>query len=113
MPIGDVAVGGRSMLPLLAEGDFLLVCWGAQPRAGDVVVGVLRDRPGLQVVKRAAAPVDGGWLLASDNAGAPGAVGGVGDVQAVVVGRYWPLGRAGRVRRGPRRPWRAGAPLRR
>ncbi len=105
MPLGAVAVAGRSMLPLLAEGDYLLVRWGAPARAGDVVVGVLRDRPELQVVKRAVRAVDDGWLLASDNAGEPGAVSGVGDVQAVVVARYWPPGRLGPVRRGlrPRR----------
>ena len=107
MPLGAVAVTGRSMLPLLAEGDFLLVRWGVAARAGDVVVAVLRDRPDLQVVKRAVRAVDGGWLLASDNAGEPGAVGGVGDVQAVVVARYWPPGRVGPVRRGSR-PRRAG-----
>ncbi len=101
--LGTVVVQGASMLPLLREGDFLIVRWGLRPRPGDVVVAELHGRPGLRMVKRAAKAVDGGWRLVSDNAAAPGAVSGVGVVQAVVVARYWPPRRAGRVRRGPRR----------
>ena len=104
--LGTVAVTGRSMLPLLQEGDFLVVRWDGRVRAGDVVVGGLHGRPGLRVVKRAVRPVDGpagSCLLVSDNATAPGAVQGPGEVEAVVLARYWPPRRIGRVPRGPRR----------
>lgn len=86
-----VLVTGRSMLPRLREGDCLLVLDGGRVRPGSVVVGRLRERPGLLVVKRAVGAEDGGWLLTSDNVGEPGAVSGHGDVEAVVLGRWWPL----------------------
>ena len=91
--LGTVAVRGASMAPGLRDGDFLVVRWGARVRPGAVVVARLRDHPGLLVVKRAVRPADGGWELASDNASAPGALRGLGDVEAVVVVRYWPVGR--------------------
>lgn len=88
--LATVLVRGRSMEPLLRDGDFLLVRHGAAVRPGDVVVARLHDRPGLLVVKRATSRVEGGWQLASDNVSAPGAVHGPGDVDAVVLARYWP-----------------------
>lgn len=91
MRIGTVLVRGASMQPGLADGDCLVVRRAAAVRAGDVVVARFHDRPGLLVVKRAVQPVEGGWLLASDNTAAPGALSGPGDVTAVVLGRYWPL----------------------
>ena len=77
--------------------------WGGpveEIRPGDVVVGRYRSRPELLVVKRALAPQDDGWLLASDNpfADAPE---GVADVEARALLRYWPLRRLGRVRTRP------------
>ncbi len=90
-----VLVRGRSMEPVLRDGDCLLVRRGGRVRAGSVVLARFHDRPGLLVVKRAVQPVPGGWLLASDNATAPGATHGPGDVEAVVVLRWWPLHRSG------------------
>lgn len=88
-----VLVQGSSMLPTLREGDCLLVRLGASVRAGDVVVARLRERPELLVVKRAVEEVDGAWLLASDNPAVDGhgLTGGIGDVEARVLLRYWPL----------------------
>lgn len=90
MRLGIVLVRGASMEPALHAGDCLLIRRGGPVRRGDVVVARFHDRPGLLVVKRAVGPVDGGWLLASDNSSARGAAGGRGDVEAVVLGRYWP-----------------------
>jgi phage repressor protein C with HTH and peptisase S24 domain len=78
------------MVPTLRNGDFLLVRRGARVRQGDVVVARFRERPDLLVVKRVAAPQDGGWLLTSDNPFVEGP-GGVADVEARVLLRYWPL----------------------
>jgi signal peptidase I len=89
--LGVALVRGPSMEPALHDGDCLLVLRPARVRPGAVVVGRLRGRPDLLVVKRAAVPVDGGWHLVSDNAGAPGAVSGPGEVEAVVLLRWWPL----------------------
>ena len=88
-----VLVQGPSMLPALCEGDYLLVRRKARIRSGDVVVARLRERPSLLVVKRAVREQDGGWLLASDNPAVEGhgLTGGVGDVEARVLLRYWPL----------------------
>ncbi len=91
MRLGTVLVSGPSMEPALREGDCLLVRRDARVRAGDVVVGRLDGRPDLLVVKRATARDGDGWHLASDNAGAPGAVSGRGTAVAVVVLRWWPL----------------------
>ena len=81
------------MLPTLRAGDCLLVRATNAVRAGDVVVARLRARPALLVVKRAVQEQDGGWLLASDNPAVVGhgLTGGIGDVEAKVLLRYWPL----------------------
>lgn len=81
------------MLPTLREGDCLLVRSGARIAAGDVVVARFRERPSLLVVKRAITETDGGWLLASDNPAVEGhgLTSGLGDVEAKVLLRYWPL----------------------
>jgi phage repressor protein C with HTH and peptisase S24 domain len=81
------------MLPTLREGDCLLVRAGAAVRPGDLVVARFRERPSLLVVKRAVSEVDSGWLLASDNPAVEGhgLTGGIGDVEAKVLLRYWPL----------------------
>ena len=93
MRLGTVLVTGPSMLPVLRQGDCLVVRRGGGVRAGDVVVARFRERPSLLVVKRAVRPVDGGWELASDNPAVQGhgLTSGVGDVEAVVLLRYWPL----------------------
>ena len=92
MRIGTVLVSGPSMSPALKDGDHLLVRRGGRVRPGDVVVARFRERPGLLVVKRAVEPRDGGWLLASDNPYVTGP-GGVADVEARVLLRYWPVRR--------------------
>ncbi|MDP9101651.1 MAG: S24 family peptidase [Actinomycetota bacterium] len=81
------------MLPTLRSGECLVVRRGGRVRPGAVVLARLRERPALLVVKRAVEPADGGWLLASDNPAVAGhgLTGGVGDVEGVVVLRYWPL----------------------
>jgi len=89
MRIGTVLVRGPSMVPTLRSGDCLVVLRGARITPGSLVVGRFRSRPSLLVVKRAVAPVDGGWELASDNPFADGPS-GVADVDARVLFRYWP-----------------------
>jgi hypothetical protein len=84
------------MVPSVYDGDRLLVLWGGRVRPGSLVVGRFRSRPSLLVVKRAVAPVDGGWELASDNPFTTGPS-GVADVEARVLLRLWP-------RRRPRPP---------
>ena len=93
MRIGIVLVRGPSMVPALRDGDCLLVRRGAGVRPGDLVVARFRERPDLLVVKRAAQRQDGGWLLSSDNPFAEGP-GGVADVEARVLLRYWPVRRS-------------------
>ncbi|MGZ6792318.1 MAG: S24 family peptidase [Mycobacteriales bacterium] len=93
MRIGTALVRGPSMVPALRDGDCVLVLRGARVRPGDLVVARFRSRPDLLVVKRAVAPQDGGWLLASDNPFVTGPT-GVADVEARVLRRYWPLRRS-------------------
>ena len=100
---GLARVRGRSMAPTLAEGDRLLVQYGAPVRPGDVVVARFPD--GVVGVKRvlreeAHHSGDEAWLLGSDNAAEPGARRAPvrkDAVLAVVRVRVWP--RPGRVRR--------------
>lgn len=92
MRIGRVLVSGPSMVPTLRDGEHLVARRPASIRPGDLVVAKFRSRPDLLVVKRAVEEHDGGWLLESDNPYAPGPS-GVGDVEAKVVLRYWPLSR--------------------
>lgn len=88
-----VLVQGPSMLPTLRDGDCLLVRRGGRVRPGDIVVARFRERPELLVVKRAVEPADGGWLLESENPAVEGhgLTRGIGDVEARVLLRYWPL----------------------
>jgi phage repressor protein C with HTH and peptisase S24 domain len=76
------------MLPTLRPGDCLLVRYGARVRPGDLVVARPWTRPDLLVIKRAVAPVAGGWVVASDNPATPWKHGEV-DVLARVLFRYW------------------------
>jgi nickel-type superoxide dismutase maturation protease len=98
-PLLRVAVEEQSMLPALHPGDWLLARRTSRVRPGQVVLAWHPERPGFLLVKRAAWREDGGWWLASDNPAA-GAVDSArfglvapGQVVAVVLLRYWPLGR--------------------
>lgn len=101
--IDHVVVRGRSMEPALRDGDRLLVVPGGRPRAGRIAVVRLPGGRPLSV-KRLAFEADGGWWVERDNPAEGvdswqvGAVPGP-DVVAIVWLRYWPLRRAGRVRR--------------
>ncbi len=106
-----VRVAGYSMTPTLLPGDWLLVRHGARIGPGAIVLGRFRSRPDLLVVKRAAGEHDGGWLLASDNAGngSDSRQYGVADIEARVV-RIWrqgapPTGSGDRLRDLRRRWW--------
>ncbi len=55
------------MLPNLADGDRVLVRYGARVRPGDVVLALRPDRPGVGMVKRAVEHVGGAWRLLGDN----------------------------------------------
>jgi nickel-type superoxide dismutase maturation protease len=108
LPWQRVRVEGSSMTPTLRPGDWLLVRYGARVRPGAIVLARFRRRPDLLVIKRAVAEQDGGWLLASDNAGqgSDSRQYGVADVLARVV-RVWPRDRPadGRWRSAPRLWW--------
>ena len=95
MRLGRAAVTGRSMLPTLHPGDWLLVRWGGRVRPGRLVVVRLPGRP--LAVKRAGVRDERGWWVESDNPaegtdswtlGAPVAD---ADVLGRVVWRYRPL----------------------
>ncbi len=106
---GRVAVAGDSMRPGLADGDWLIVRWGASPRPGDVVVAERPDRPGLLVVKRATRLAVDGWWLEGDNPAASHDSWLFGPVAAdavagVAVARYWPRPRRVGRSRGPLAP---------
>ncbi len=75
------------MVPVLRDGDVVIVRHGASVRAGDVVLARFRSMPERLVLKRASRTVDDGWWLESANAFAGGdsAVHGVADVEARVI----------------------------
>lgn len=97
------------MLPSLADGDRLLVRWGALVRPGDIAVVRLPPGPGgverPVAVKRVVRPEPGGWWVERDNP-AEGVdswqVGAIADDQVLarVLCRLWP--RPGRAPRDPR-----------
>jgi nickel-type superoxide dismutase maturation protease len=98
-PLVRVAVEERSMLPALHPGDWLLAWRTTRIRPGQLVLARHPERQDFLLVKRAAWREDGGWWLASDNPAA-GAVdsarfGPVPEdkIVAVVLFRYWPIGR--------------------
>ncbi len=105
LPWQKVVVSGPSMVPTLVDGDVVLVRHGARIRPGDVVLARFASVPERFVIKRAERPVDGGWLVRSDNDAAVGdsRTHGVAEVFGRVVLR-WPRGRRigfpARVRRG-------------
>lgn len=65
LPWFRAEVRGRSMLPTLRPGDRVWVRRGRRPRAGDLVVVRLPDRP--LAVKRAGVHDGSGWWVESDN----------------------------------------------
>jgi SOS-response transcriptional repressor LexA len=87
------------MAPTLSDGDVVLVRFGAAVRTGDVVLVRWPSRPQQLSVKRARAPVDGGWLVRGDNpfGSTDSATLGPAVVLGVVLARLWP--RPGRLRR--------------
>lgn len=93
-----VGVRGPSMSPTLADGDVVLVRFGAPVRAGDVVLVRWPHRPGQLSVKRAERPVAGGWWARGDNpfGSTDSRTLGAAEVLAVVRLRVWP--RPGRLR---------------
>ena len=60
-------VAGASMAPTLADGDRLLVRFGAKPRVGRLVLARFPQHPDVVVVKRAVRATDDGWLVLGDN----------------------------------------------
>ena len=98
-----VAVRGPSMSPTLADGDVVLVGFGAAVRAGDVVLVRWPARPRQLSVKRAEYPVGGGWWVRGDNpfGSTDSRTLGPAGVEAVARVRLWP--RPGRLRAAPSR----------
>lgn len=91
---GFAIVRGRSMEPVLRDGDRLLIRYGATPRAGQIVIVRLPGRGGVSV-KRLVRPDGDGWWVERDNP-AEGVdswlVGAVPpqDLLAVAFVRVWP-----------------------
>jgi signal peptidase I len=115
-----VGVEGSSMIPTVREGDLLVAIRTTPPRRGDLVVAEHPARPGFELVKRfVAGPGDDVpghgtlgpgevWLAgdASDASTDSRTFGPVrhAAVRGVIVYRYWPPKRAGRIERGPTAP---------
>jgi signal peptidase I len=105
------------MTPTVRDGDLLVAIRSTAPRLGDLVVAEHPTRPGFELVKRLVAgpgdrvPGHGAlgprevWLTgdAQDASTDSRTFGPVHDsvVRGVIVFRYWPPRRAGRIRRGP------------
>ena len=62
-----VRVTGRSMVPTLADGEFVLVDTHHRPRVGQLVVVHHPTRPDLLIVKRLTGYDTEGLMLSSDN----------------------------------------------
>lgn len=89
------AIAGDSMLPSLADGDFVVVLRGTRTRPGAIVA--VRDprEPARVVVKRVHRREGGGWWVLGDNPRASTDSRQYGPVpDDLVVGRvvlrYWP-----------------------
>jgi nickel-type superoxide dismutase maturation protease len=98
LPVFAALVRGPSMVPVLHDGDALVVRRGGRVRTGDVVVARFRTRPDLLVVKRVVRAQDEGWWLHGDNPliTDDSRAYGVADVIGRVLFRYYP--RVGRLR---------------
>lgn len=93
-----VRVRGPSMSPVLRDGEVVLVRFGGDVRAGDVVLVRWPARPGQLSVKRATRPSDAGWRVLGDNpdGSTDSRTLGPAQVIGVVRCRLWP--RPGRLR---------------
>jgi nickel-type superoxide dismutase maturation protease len=101
------AISGRSMLPTLSPGDWVLVDEhaydGRMPRRGHVVVAEDPREPERHLVKRVAfVDLHGDVRLEGDNADESTDSREFGPIPAANVKgrvrwRYWPMGRAGAV----------------
>lgn len=80
------------MSPSLADGDILLVRFGAQVRHGDVVLARWASRPGQLSVKRAVRPTGNAWLVHGDNRFGSTDSRELGPASVLGVARYrlWP-----------------------
>lgn len=102
-----VQVRGRSMLPTLRPDDRLLVVRSVRrPRVGEVVLALDPRDAGRELVKRVAAIAPDGVTLHGDNPAlsTDGRTFGslpMGAIRWRVVGRCWPLDRAGRLAPAP------------
>ena len=104
-----VAVRGPSMSPCLADGDVVLVTFGASPSAGQVVLVRWSSRPDQLSVKRAVRPAGGqSWEVRGDNpyGSTDSRELGPALVLGVVRCRLWP--RPGRL---PGRPGQPADPV--
>lgn len=83
---------GPSMSPTLADGDVLLVRFGAPVRPGEVVLVCWPQRPGQLSVKRAECRAGGGWRVRGDNpfGSTDSRTLGPASVLAVARHRLWP-----------------------
>jgi nickel-type superoxide dismutase maturation protease len=105
-----VQVRGRSMLPTLRPGDRLVVVRSSRPaRVGDVVLALDPRDAARELVKRVAAVGPRGVTLHGDNPAlsTDGRTFGslpAGAIRWRVVGRCWPLNRAGRLAQRPAVP---------
>lgn len=77
LPFGIAVVRGQSMEPTYADGDRLVVRYGARVKLGRAHLvrlppGPLGPRP--LAVKRVVQPTDSGWWVESDNPHAEGVV---------------------------------------
>jgi nickel-type superoxide dismutase maturation protease len=100
-----VEVRGRSMAPTVLPGDRLLIA-RLPGRPGDVVLAADPREPGRELIKRVASIDAGRVTLRGDNPAASTDARTFGSVAASrvrwrVVARYWPLERAGGLRRAP------------
>jgi nickel-type superoxide dismutase maturation protease len=95
-----VAVRGPSMSPTLADGDVVLVRFGAAVRQDDVVLVRWPARPAQLSVKRAVRVDGAGWWVLGDNPDGSTDARELGPalVLAVVVVRLWPRPRRLRTR---------------
>lgn len=92
-----VTVRGPSMSPALADGDVVLVRFGARVRPGDVVLVTWDSRPGGLSVKRAVHPDGDGWHVRGDNPYGSTDSASLGPARVRAVARLRLVPRPGRI----------------